>query len=99
MIHRLALFALVTAAFPTGLSAADHGGRMTPRLIISPWDANAWEPGSAQAFWRAGNEGKKAKNITPTEPASPSPTKTAPPVSSPKKGSTKSDFPNRQTEK
>ena len=102
MMHFLALFALATVAFPAGLRAADQDGGMTTRLLLSPWDANAWEPGAGVSFWRAGAAGEKPEAASPTEAAAPRPTdseKTAPPATASPESATKPDFSNRQPEK
>ncbi|NLT71207.1 MAG: hypothetical protein GXX91_11005 [Verrucomicrobiaceae bacterium] len=106
MMHLLALLALVSVAFPAGLRAADpDGGGMTIRLLHSPWDANAWEPGGGRSFWRAGAEGEKPQSASPTGTAAsrstaPSdPAKTAPRATASPETAAKPDFSNRQPEK
>ncbi len=105
MMHLLALLALVTVAFPAGLRAAEPDGGMVSPLLLTPWDANVWEPGGGLSFWRAGAEGKKPQSASPTEAVSPrpagptDPAKTAPRATASPATATKPDFSNRQAEK
>lgn len=50
------LLALLPAVFlGTLLLGADHSASEKPHAspLNSPWDAEAWEPGSGAAFWHA----------------------------------------------
>jgi hypothetical protein len=97
MISRLAILALISAAFAAELSASDKAESVKADPITSPWDANAWEPGSGPVFWRAGAEKSKATAPGKTTPSGS--TTTASPAASPNRASAKSDFSNRQAEK
>lgn len=97
MNHLLALLALVSAVFTADLNATDKEGGPMTRPLSSPWDANAWEPGSDQAFWRAGAERSKASaqhKASAPRAATPRPAASILPQVEPK-----SDFSSRQSEK
>jgi hypothetical protein len=97
MISRLAILALISAAFAGGLSASDKAESVKADPITSPWDANAWEPGSGRVFWRAGTEKSKTPAAGKTAPSGSATTPS--PAASPNRAPAKSDFSNRQTEK
>jgi len=97
MISRLAILALISAAFAAELSARDKAESAKADPITSPWDANAWEPGSGPVFWRAGAQKSKAPAPGKTTPSGS--TTTPSPAASPNRAPAKSDFSNRQAEK
>lgn len=97
MIHFIALFVLGTTALLFTGNAADHD-ETTPRVLVSPWDANAWEPGGAKTFWRVSVAAKKAKKTASIKSETSCSTDTVAPVTVPEDNATKSEFPNRQTE-
>lgn len=97
MISRLAILALISAAFAAGLSASDKVESVKAGPITSPWDANAWEPGSDRVFWRAGAEKSKTPAAGKTAPSGSATTPS--PAASLNRAPAKSDFSNRQTEK
>lgn len=93
MIQRLAILALGSLALAHGGNATEKEAAVKQKIpMISPWDANQWEPGSDHSFWRAGTG--KAKEAG-AEAAKPS----AKPIPSPTGTPAKPDFSNRQSEK
>jgi hypothetical protein len=97
MTPRLVIPALFSVAFATELFASDQAEAAKTDPVTSPWDANAWEAGSARVFWRAGIVKAKAPASGKTIPfgsaATPSP---AAPLN---RVPAKSDLSNRQSEK
>jgi hypothetical protein len=97
MISQIAILALISAAFAAELSASDKAESVKAGPITSPWDANAWEPGSERVFWRAGVEKSKTPAAGKTAPSGS--VTTPSPAASPNRAPAKSDFSNRQAEK
>ena len=93
MIQRLAILALGSLALSNGGKATDKETAVKQKIpMISPWDANQWEPGSDQSFWRAGTGKVKEAGAEAAKPsAKPTPSRPGTPA--------KPDFSNRQTEK
>lgn len=58
MLSRVSvLISLICAAVVPALALVPEPialpSQMAPTALANPWDAHAWEPGSAETFWQA----------------------------------------------
>jgi hypothetical protein len=97
MTSRLAIIALFSAVATAELTASEKTESAKTDPVSSPWDANAWEPGSDRVFWRAGADKSKTPAAGKTAPSGSATTPS--PAASPNRAPAKSDFSNRQAEK